>query len=78
MSTVDDGRAVYRRDHNKVAKADDKPGADVYTFEALASDLGLRGRARYLARRDPAIRQTLADVDAAYRALGQEPGDDAA
>jgi len=76
MSTVDDGRAIYRRDHN--TKADDKPGADVYTFEALASDLGLRGRARYLAHRDPAIRQTLAAVDAAYRALAKGPGDDAA
>lgn len=76
MSTVDDGRAIYRRDHQ--TKADDKPTAEVFTFEALASDLGLRGRARFLARRDPAIRQTLAAVDAAYQALGHGPGDDAA
>ncbi len=76
MSTVEDGRAAYRRDHS--SKADDKPAAETFTFEALASDLGLRGRARFLARRDPAIAQTLADVDAAYRALDNGPGDDAA
>ncbi len=76
MSTVDDGRAAYRRDHN--TKADDKPQSETFTFEALVGDLGLRGRARFLARRDPAIRQTLAAVDAAYRALDTGPGDDAA
>ncbi len=76
MSTIDDGRAAYRRDHK--AKADDKPPPEVFTFEALASDPALRGRARYLAGRNPAIKQTLSAVDAACRSLGHGPRDDGA
>jgi len=77
VSTVDDGRAAYHRDHRKPSPSDDQPRDSVYSFEDLAGDPALRGRARFLARRDPAIRQTLADVDAAYQALGKGPGDDA-
>ena len=68
MSTVDD--------HRMPSPSDDQPRDSVYSFEDLAGDPALRGRARYLAWPQPTLRQqTLADVDKAYQALGNDPGD---
>ena len=66
-----------RRDRGKPAKAEqtDRQTTERFTFEALAGDPSLRGRARYVARKDATVRQTLADVDAAYHALGTQPDD---
>jgi len=42
VSTVDDRRAAYRRDHRKPSPSDDQPRDSVYSFEDLAGDPALR------------------------------------
>ncbi len=38
MSTVDDRRAAYHRDHRKASPSDDQPRDSVYSFDYLAGD----------------------------------------
>lgn len=38
MSTVDDRRDAYRRDHRKPSPSDDQPRDSVYSFDDLAGD----------------------------------------